>query len=141
MKRRCNKWPCFCLALITALGMPGLAAAQAGEQAPPAEEEMLTGAELLQNCRPEPAGAEEPTPYCMEFVYGLVQTLASLQEMMPEAEKIFCIDPNRIGLEEVTRRVTEWLETHPERLDEAAFLLASEALHENYPCPDSNVQE
>lgn len=123
------------------LALPVVVQAQS-QEAPKLEEEMLTGAELLDSCRPGvDSGNGAPPAYCMEFVLGLVQTLASLQEMMPEADKLFCIDPKRIGLEAVTRNVTSWLEAHPERLDEPAFLLTSKALHDNYPCPDSQTPE
>lgn len=125
------------LGLGTALMLAGPVLAQSEEQAP--EDDMLTGAELLDNCRP-PAGETGPTQYCMQFVYGLAQTITGLQEMSPEADRIFCIDPNAIGLEEVTGRVTQWLETHPERLAEPAFLLASEALRDNYPCPGQGTE-
>lgn len=138
MQGKYKGWLFLCFSLGLAMSTVGAVRSQ---EAPAAEEEMLSGAELLQNCRPEAGREETPTPYCMEFVYGLVQTLASLQEMMPEAERLFCIDPNRIGLAEVTRNVTDWLEAHPDRLEQPAFLLASEALHENYPCPESNASE
>lgn len=96
-------------------------------------EELLTAGELYDNCKGD---AEEPAPtaYCKEFIYGLVQTLTSLQEMQPEAERLFCIDPNRIGLEEVTLNVTEWLAEHPERHDKPAYLVTAEALGTYYPC-------
>ena len=119
---------CLCFGLL----QYSSAAAQSTEQDP--GEEMLTGEELLENCRPA-AGNTAPTSYCMEFVGGLVGTLAALQEISPDAEKIFCIDPQVVGLEEVTLKVTGWLEAHPERLPEPAFLLSSEALRDNYPCP------
>ncbi len=105
------------------------------------EEDMLTGGELLNNCQPRPDDQAEgegeegvPTSYCMQFVFGLVRTLAGLQEMAPEEDWIFCINPNEIALEDVTTKVTDWLEAHPERLQEPAFLLTSEALRDNYPC-------
>lgn len=98
---------------------------------------MLTGAELLENCQPG-AGEQAPTAYCMEFVSGLVQTLAGLQELAPEGERIFCVDSNEMDLEVVARRVMAWLQAHPARLQEPAFLLASEALGDNYPCADNN---
>lgn len=97
------------------------------------EEDLLTGAELLDNCQPA-AGEQAPTSYCMEFVFGLVRTLVSLQEMAAPEDQIFCIDPDQVPLQDVTTDVTEWLKAHPERLQEPAFLLTSEALSDNYPC-------
>ncbi|MDZ7736514.1 MAG: Rap1a/Tai family immunity protein [Gammaproteobacteria bacterium] len=126
MKLTKNFWLIVCVNAGLILSFP--LGAQSVEQAPD-EEVMLTGAELLENCQPE-AGGEAPTAYCMEFVFGLVRTISGLQEMMPEAEKVFCIDPNRVGLKAVTNNVTDWLEAHPGRLEEPAFLLVSEALRD-----------
>ncbi len=103
-----------------------------------AGEELLTGGELYENCKgddEEPA----PTAYCKEFIYGLVQTLVSLQEMQPESEHMFCIDPNEVGLEQVTLNVTEWLAEHPERHEDPAYLVTAEALGAYYPCSQQDV--
>ncbi|WP_259054720.1 Rap1a/Tai family immunity protein [Methylohalomonas lacus] len=116
--------------LFTLLLLPLTVLAQAD-----GDEALLTGAELLANCQPD-AGASAPTSYCMQFVSGLVQTLASLQEMAPADERLFCVDPETQALADVTGQVSEWLQAHPERLDEPAFLLVSEALRDNYPCSD-----
>lgn len=117
--------------LFTLLLLPLTVLAQAD-----GDEELLTGAELLANCQPD-ADASAPTAYCMQFVSGLVQTLSSLQEMAPADERLFCVDPETHALEEVTGRVSEWLQAHPGRLEEPAFLLASEALRDNYPCSET----
>lgn len=99
---------------------------------------MLTGAELLDGC--EEGGPEaQPTQFCMEFVFGLVQTVTTLQEMMPD-EKIFCIDPQQVRLETVTMEVTEWLQAHPAYLEQPAFMLVSEALSQKYPCPEAGTE-
>lgn len=104
----------------------------------PDSEEMMTGAELLDGC--EEGGPEAmPTQFCMEFVYGLVQTVTVLQEMMPD-EKVFCIDPQQVRLEDVTMEVTEWLQANPAHLDQPAFLLVSEALSQKYPCEDAGSE-
>jgi hypothetical protein len=100
---------------------------QTGEQ-----EEFLTGHELLQSCRGDESNPP-PTQFCMEFVYQFVTTVVSLEETMQE-QKMFCIDPNAISLQEVTLKVTDWLEDNTGLLDEPAFLLVSEALHVSYPC-------
>lgn len=119
--------------LFTLLLLPPLTVlAQADGDA----EELLSGAELLANCQPA-GGASAPTVYCMQFVSGLVQTLASLQEMAPADEWLFCVDPATDALEDVTGQVTGWLQTRPERLEEPAFLLVSEALRDNYPCSET----
>jgi len=79
-----------------------------------------------------------PTQACMRFIFGLVQTVTMLQQMEP-GDKLFCIDPTAVSLEEVTGRVTAWLEQVPARLDEAAYVLVSEALNANWPCPRGDV--
>ena len=99
------------------------------------EEEAVSGRELLADCE----GATQPTRACMQYVFGLVQTVVMLQQMDPQQEQLFCIDPNVISLEEVTGKVTDWLKKAPERLDEDAYILVSEALNTNYPCPVSDI--
>ncbi len=101
------------------------------------EEEVLSGQELVDGCS-EGYLPEKPNQYCMQYIFGLVQTLAALQEMEP-GNKLFCIDPNMIGLEEVTDNVTKWMEKVPERLNEDAYILATQALHESYPCASNNI--
>lgn len=123
----------YLLILAAAVAIPALAQAEEG-----AGEELLTGAELYENCQGD-ADEAPPKAYCKEFVYGLVHTLVGLQEMQPEADKIFCIDPNKIGLDEVTLKVTEWLGEHPDRHEEPAYLLTAEALREYYACPEQEV--
>ena len=101
------------------------------------EEEVLSGQELVDGCS-EGYLPGKPNQYCMQYMFGLVQTLATLQEMEPE-NKIFCIDPTVIGLEEVTDNVTKWMENIPARLNEDAYILATQALHESYPCSSANI--
>lgn len=102
-------------------------------QAPEDEEDVLTGSELLEGCTDE-EGIVTNTAYCMEFVFGFVQTVAMLQQQMPANEQVFCINPNEISLEEVTLNVAQWLDAQPGRLQEPAFVLTTEALNEHYPC-------
>jgi len=101
------------------------------------EEDVLSGQELVDECS-EGYLPGKPNQYCMQYMFGLVQTLAALQEMEPE-NKIFCIDPTVIGLEEVTDNVTKWMENASERLNEDAYILATQALHESYPCSQVNI--
>ena len=110
----------------------GLASIHAEE-----EEEVLSGQELVDGCS-EGYLPGKPNQYCMHYIFGLVQALAALQEMEP-SNKLFCIDPTVIGLEEVTDDVTKWMENVPERLDEDAYILATQALHESYPCSSANI--
>ena len=101
------------------------------------EEDVLSGQELVDGCD-EGYSPGKPNQFCMQYVFGLVQALAALQEMEPE-KKLFCIDPTVIRLEEVTDNVTQWMSSVPERLNEAAYILASQALHESYPCSSANI--
>jgi len=101
------------------------------------EEDILSGQELVDGCS-EGYLPGKPNQYCMQYMFGLVQTLAALQEMEPE-NKIFCIDPTVIGLEEVTDNVTKWMENTSERLNEDAYILVTQALHESYPCSQVNI--
>jgi hypothetical protein len=96
------------------------------------EEEVLSGQELVDGCS-EGYLPGKPNQYCMHYMFGLVQALAALQEMEP-GSKLFCIDPTVIGLEEVTDKVTNWMNSVPDRLNEDAYILATQALHESYPC-------
>ena len=101
------------------------------------EEDILSGKELVDGCS-EGYLPGKPNQYCMQYMFGLVQALAALQEMEPE-NKIFCIDPTVIGLDEVTDNVTKWMNNVPDRLNEDAYILATQALHESYPCASANI--
>jgi len=101
------------------------------------EEDVLSGQELVDGCS-EGYLPGKPNQYCMQYMFGLVQALAALQEMEP-GNNLFCIDPTVIGLEEVTDNVTKWMENASERLNEDAYILATQALHESYPCSQVNI--
>jgi len=101
------------------------------------EEVALSGQELVDGCS-DGHSPGKPNQFCMQYIFGLVQALAALQEMDP-GNKLFCIDPSVIGLEEVTDNVTKWMNSIPERLNEDAYILASQALHESYPCLSANI--
>jgi len=101
------------------------------------EEDILSGQELIDGCS-EGYLPGKPNQYCMQYMFGLVQALAALQEMEP-GNNLFCIDPTVIGLEEVTDNVTKWMNSVPERLNEDAYILATQALHESYPCSQANI--
>ena len=101
------------------------------------EEDVLSGQELVDGCS-EGYLPGKPNQYCMQYMFGLVQALAALQEMEP-GNNLFCIDPTVIGLDEVTDNVTKWMNSVPERLNEDAYILATQALHESYPCSQANI--
>jgi len=101
------------------------------------EDEVLSGQELLDGCE-EGAAPGAPNQYCMRYVFGLVQMLDSLQQADP-SQKLFCINPNVISLQVVTEKMTNWLKTVPNRLNEDAYKLVTEALHFSYPCSSQKI--
>ena len=101
------------------------------------EEEAISGQELLDGCA-EGAAPGAPNQYCMRYIFGLVQVVDTLQQADPE-HKIFCIDPQQVSLQEVTETTTDWLKSVPERLNEDAYKLVTEALHKNYPCSMTRI--
>ncbi len=106
-------------------------AAPGGE--PAAEEQVLTGRELLDSCARGQADPEAHA-FCMTFMVGLVQTVSVIQQA-GDGPALFCIDPNQVSPEDVRGRAVAWLQARPERLDEEAYVLVGEALHQGYPCP------
>ena len=96
------------------------------------EEEVLSGRELLAGCK-EGAMPGAPNQYCMRYIFGLVQMVDALQQADP-SQKVFCINPNEVSLQEVTENTTTWLGKVPDRLDEDAYKLVTESLHLSYPC-------
>ena len=97
------------------------------------DEEVLSGRELLASCE-QGAAPGQPNQYCMQYVFGLVQTVLMLQQAAPDQPPLFCIDPQAVSLPEVTEQVVKWLRGVGDRLDEDAYVLVSEALHSKYPC-------
>lgn len=102
------------------------------------EEEAVSGRELLAGCE-EGAAPGAPNQYCMRYVFGLVQVVDSFQQAEPDQPRVFCINPNLVSLQEVTETVAGWLKGVPNRLDEDAYKLVTEALHTNYPCSLQNI--
>ena len=100
------------------------------------EEEFLTGQELLQGCE-EGSAPGSPNQYCMQYVFGYVQTVVALQGADPSQPQLFGINPEQIGLQEVTENVTNWLRSKPERLNEEAYILVGQSLATYYPCQNS----
>ena len=62
-----------------------------------------------------------------------MQTVTALQEINP-SEKIFCINPQVVSIEEVRKTVVDWLHGQEARLGEDAYILATAALSNGYPC-------
>ena len=123
------------IAFIFVLACSGLAFAE--EEGAQAEEEAISGHELLDGCA-EGAAPGAPNQYCMRYVFGLIQVVDTFQQADP-AQKIFCINPNQVSLQEVTESTVNWLKQRPERLDEDAYKLVTEALHTNYSCDSLNI--
>jgi hypothetical protein len=83
-------------------------------------EEVLSGRELLDGCE-EGAAPGAPNQYCMNYIFGLVTIVDAMQQADP-TPKVFCINPHKVGLQEVTEKTTTWLKSVPERLDEDAYI-------------------
>ena len=101
------------------------------------EEEAITGQEFLDGCE-EGSVPGTPNQYCMRYIFGLVQVVDSFQQA-DSGQKIFCINPHQVSLQEVTESTTSWLKSIPNRLNEDAYKLVTEALHNNYPCSLKNI--
>ncbi len=102
------------------------------------EPELITAGELLESCDDGYAPGA-PNQFCMRYVFGLVQTIVSLQQAEQSAP-IFCIDPQVIRLEAVTENVMAYLRKQSSRADNEAQMLVVEALNKNYPCSTSGNQ-
>ena len=74
----------------------------------------------------------------MRYVFGLVQVVDTFQQADP-SQKIFCINPNQVSLQEVTETTVNWLKKVPGRLQEDAYKLVTEALHANYSCDTQRI--
>ena len=109
----------------------------AADEGAPAEEEAISGRELLDGCA-EGAAPGAPNQYCMRYIFGLVQVVDTFQQADP-TQKIFCINPNLVSLQEVTETTVGWLRGKPERLNEDAYKLVTEALHANYSCDSQRI--
>jgi|GEM_PF-1651219 len=133
MKTFSSRLSAVALALACFAAAPA-GAAQAQPSAQPGQpEKAVSGRELLTGCEQGDTSAG-PNQYCMRYVFGLVQTVLMVQKMSPKQEPLFCIDPQATSLQEVTVTVTNWLRNRQDRLDEDAYKLVSEALHQHYAC-------
>jgi len=100
-------------------------------------EEVLSARELLAECE-QGSLPGAPNQYCMQYVFGLVQTVIGLQQM-EQSPPLFCINPQVTRLEEATDNVIAFLRNNSRRLDEDAYVLVTEALHKKYPCNQNNI--
>lgn len=123
--------------VIYILALVSCELAFAAGEAASAQEEAISGQELLEGCA-EGATPGNPNQYCMRYIFGLVQVVDSFQQADP-TKKIFCINPNKVSLQEVTETTVNWLKKSPERLNEDAYKLVTEALHANYSCDVQNI--
>lgn len=133
-------FPILCTSLLLAcLAAATVRAQEAQPQAPQAQapqaqgEQAVSGRELLAGCEQGKVDGQ-PNQYCMRYVFGLVQTVVMVQQMDTSKAPLFCIDPKAVTLPQVTATVTDWLKENRQRLDEDAYVLVSEALHQHYPC-------
>ena len=126
----CIPMKTFLNAALLSLALSAPPAWAEAETAP--EEEMLSARELLAGCE-EAAFPGKPNRYCMQYVFGLVQTVLALQQL-EQSPPLFCINPQVTPLEEVTDKVSNFLRANASRLNEDAYILVTEALGRHYPC-------
>lgn len=69
----------------------------------------------------------------MTFMVGLVQTISGMQQS-GKGPPLFCIDPRAVSPKTVRERAARWLQGHESRLNEQAYILVSEALHQACLC-------
>ena len=124
--------------LLTVLILFGLGSQFAVTAEDTATEEVLSAGELLSNCE-EGSVPGAPNQYCMRYVFGLVQTVISLQQT-EQSPPVFCINPQVTRLEEATDDVIGYLRSQSSRSNEDAYIIVTEALAKNYPCsPGSQI--
>ena len=100
------------------------------------EPELITAGELLSACE-EGSAPGAPNQFCMRYVFGLVQTILSIQQQ-EQIAPIFCINPQVTRLEEATDNVIAYLRSQSSRANEEAQILVAEALNKNYTCSMTN---
>ena len=100
------------------------------------EEELMTAAELLQNCD-DGYSAGSPTGFCLKYVGDFVLMMLAIQQA-EQSPPVFCINPQVDALEDVTEKVHSYLRANKSRGNEAAQDVVVEALNKNYPCSLTN---
>ena len=104
-----------------------------------ADEDVISGKELLQTCVSESSSPTDGKPFCLRYIAGLVVTVSQIQAQDP-GTRLFCINPQQTSLEEVHQTVVRSLKENSQRLNEDAYVLVSEALHRKYPCAAATPQ-
>ncbi len=94
------------------------------------EEEAINGHELKAACQTDSQGMAT----CHTFIVTLVQTVTMIQAMGGEGGDLFCISPEAVSIDKVRLSILDWFDANKTRLEEEAYILASQALHEAYPC-------
>ena len=103
-----------------------------------AEPELLSAGELLESCEKDSLPGD-PNTGCVQYVVGLVLTVMQLHQA-EQSPPFFCIDPQLNPKEEVTDNVINYLRNQSSRSNQAAQILALEALTKSYPCTASGSQ-
>ena len=100
----------------------------------------VTGTDLLERCDiwdnfSDMASAFE-SGMCQGELFGVWNT-ASIFNHLPSVQArllTFC-SPEEVTLLRIRRVVVNYLQTHPERLQESSSILILDALREAFPCP------
>jgi hypothetical protein len=114
-----------------AVGGAPEASADAVPPAEGGEETFLTAGELLALCRSAEQSAGEAQ--CLEFIFGLAQTVASMQQNDPSVQ-YFCIDPQVTAIQSVQRALVQGIEAQPQAAERPAFEVAIDVLGREWPC-------
>ncbi len=99
-------------------------------------EAMLTAGELLSGCE-ENSSPGAPNQYCMRYLFGLIQTVLTLQQA-DQSPPIFCIDPQVTPIQEATDNMIAHLRSQSSRSNEDAQKIVLEGLNKNYPCSNQS---
>ncbi len=108
---------------------------------------VFTGKDIYESCRHAIAGLDNVGDYddhrfgvCAGYIAGIIDfhTVATTVESLPG--DMFCL-PRNISTAEVMRRVTRYLEEHPDRHHDLAAYLVILALQETYPCQNTEPDQ
>jgi hypothetical protein len=97
-----------------------------------AAEDSRSAASMLPHCKAwlDPSTRDAIGGGCI----GIVGTLSFVSRVLDEGLK-FC-HPSAVSPEQMLGKVIEFVETHPERVQEDFRLLALTAMHDAWPCQD-----
>ena len=121
----------YLLALFAAVVMTAPASAQQPEQYT-----VDTTADLVELCSVEPGDQDYVAAinFCYGYAHGAIQYYQLQQAAMPELQ-IFCIPEPRPSRAEARRGFLEWMENHPDYMDDEALNALFTYFARILPCP------